>query len=150
MRPRQTRRRSVHGRLAEYSWIGCAAVLCFAIAALAAPPPNADPQLAPWFKELSRAWRPGSGATVKCCDIADCRVTDYREIADHYEVLIDERFPGVLAPSWHRVAPEAVLSAARGGVTAGRVPRPKLASLLPRASTSGGVRPDRRSRHSPH
>ena len=91
MRPRQTRRRSVHGRLAEYSWIGCAAVLCFALAAVAAPPPNPDPQFAPWFNELSRAWRPGSGATVKCCDIADCRVTDYREIADHYEVLIDER-----------------------------------------------------------
>src|SRR5713226_6027949 len=98
MRPRQTRRRSVHGRLAEYSWIGCAAVLWFARAAVAAPPPNPDPQLAPWFKELSRAWRPGSGATVKCCDIADCRVTDYREIADHYEVLIDGRFPGVLVP----------------------------------------------------
>jgi hypothetical protein len=57
---------------------------------------------------LSRAWRPGSGATVRCCDIADCRVAAYREIADHYEVLIDERFPGVLAPGWHRVAPEAV------------------------------------------
>src|SRR5262249_15139974 len=54
-------------------------------------------------------WRPGSGATVKCGDIADCRVTDYREIADHYEVLIDERFPDVLLPSWQRVAPEAVL-----------------------------------------
>ena len=110
MRPRQTRRRSVRGRLAEHNWIGCAAVLSFALAAVAAPPPDPDPQLAPWFKELSRAWRPGSGATVKCCDIADCRVTAYREIADHYEALIDERFPGVLVPSWHRVAPEAVLN----------------------------------------
>ena len=110
MRSRQTHRRSVHVRLAEHRWLGCVAVLCFALTAVAAPPPNPDPQLAPWFKELSRAWRPGSGATVKCCDIADCRVTDYREIANQYEALIDERFPGVLVPSWHRVAPEAVLN----------------------------------------
>jgi len=102
---RQTHRRG----LRDYCSIGCAAVLIFALAAIAAPPSDPDPQLAPWFKDLSRAWRPGSGATVKCCDVADCRVTDYRETADHYEVLIDQRFPGVHAPSWQRVAPEAVL-----------------------------------------
>jgi hypothetical protein len=99
----------MHFRLAERGWIGGAVVLCAALAADAAPPPNADPQLAPWFKDLSRAWRPGSGATIRCCDISDCRVTDYREIADHYEVLIDERFPGVLAPSWQLVPSWAVL-----------------------------------------
>jgi hypothetical protein len=110
MRPRQTHRRSAHDRLATVRWLACAAIPCFALAASAAPPPNPDPQLAPWFKALSRPWRPGSGATVQCCDIADCRVTSYREIADHYEVLIDDRFPGVLRPSWQRVAPEAVLN----------------------------------------
>jgi hypothetical protein len=103
------RRRSRSRRLGEYWWTGSAALLGLAVAAVAAPPTDPDPQLAPWFKELSRAWRPGSGATVKCCDIADCRVTDYRETADHYEALIDERFPGVRAPSWQPVAPEAVL-----------------------------------------
>jgi hypothetical protein len=36
-------------------------------------------------------------------------VTDYREVGDHYEALVDERFPGVVAPSWQRVAPEAVI-----------------------------------------
>ena len=76
---------------------------------LAAPPPDADPQLAPWFKGLNRPWRPGSGAIVNCCDIADCRVTEYREIGDRYEVLIDERFPGVTARSWQRVAPAAII-----------------------------------------
>ena len=109
MRHRETRWPSVRNWLAACRWLGGAAVLCVAAAALAGPPSNPDPQLAPWFKELSRPWRSGSAAMVKCCDISDCRVTDYREIGDHYEALIDERFPGVSEPSWERVAPEAVL-----------------------------------------
>jgi hypothetical protein len=87
--------------------IGLAGLL--ATLALAAPPPEPDPLLSLWFKSLSRPWRPGSGATVNCCDIADCRVTVYREVGNHYEVLIDERFPGVEGSSWQPVAPEAIL-----------------------------------------
>jgi hypothetical protein len=49
------------------------------------------------------------GAKIRCCGIADCRVTDFREIAGHYEVLIDERFPGVVVPSRQPVAPWAIL-----------------------------------------
>jgi hypothetical protein len=91
-------------------WIWCSlAGLLAAIPASAAPPPNPDPALSAWFQALTRPWRPGSGATVKCCDIADCRVTDYREVGDHYEVLIDERFPGVRGASWQRVAPRAIV-----------------------------------------
>ena len=80
-----------------------------ALPASAAPPPNPDPALSGWFQSLSRPWRPGSSATVKCCDIADCRVTDYRELGDHYKVLIDERFPGVRSRSWHRVPQHAIV-----------------------------------------
>ena len=91
-------------------WIGCA--LAGALAALpvrAAPPADSDPTLSPWFKSLSRPWRPGSGAVVLCCDIADCRITESREVGDHYEVLIDQRFPGVRSASWQPVAPHAVI-----------------------------------------
>ena len=63
------------------------AVLAYASCAKAAPPPNADPTLAPWFQSL-RA--PDTG--VSCCSIADCRATDYRTTGDHYEVLIDNRW----------------------------------------------------------
>ena len=91
-------------------WIWCSlAVLLATLPVLAAPPADPDPVLSLWFKSLSRPWRPGSGATVKCCDIADCRVTDYREVGDHYEVLIDDRFPGVHGPSWEHVPPRAII-----------------------------------------
>ena len=43
----------------------------------AAPPENADPNLAPWFESLKQ---PGSG--VSCCSIADCRPVEYRLVAD--------------------------------------------------------------------
>src|SRR5262249_53383666 len=99
MRLRTMRLRSPARLGAARRWSGGAAVLFAALAAL----------LAPWFQALSRDWRPGSGARVKCCDIADCRVTQYRTRANHYEVLIDARFPGVRTPSWRRVPPEAVL-----------------------------------------
>ncbi len=89
-------------------WCGLAALLA-ALPVRAAPPADPDPLLSPWFKSLSRPWRPGSGAVVNCCDIADCRITEYREVGDHYEVLIDERFPGVRRASWQRVAPHAVI-----------------------------------------
>jgi hypothetical protein len=39
-----------------------------AYAALAAPPQNADPALAPWFRDLRH---PKTGAS--CCDLGDCR-----------------------------------------------------------------------------
>lgn len=52
--------------------------------AVAAPPENADPSLAPWFQSLRQ---PGTG--VSCCSISDCRQTDFRSVGTHYEVLID-------------------------------------------------------------
>jgi hypothetical protein len=59
--------------------------------ALAAPPPDADPSLGPWFQSLRQ---PGSGAS--CCSISDChRLTEqqWRETADSgYEVEIRGRW----------------------------------------------------------
>ncbi len=81
--------------------VGCtcavfAALFCLQTGALAAPPPNADPSMAPWFNSLQQ---PGSG--ISCCSIADCRRTDSRIVGDHYEVMIDGE--------WRAVPPSAVV-----------------------------------------
>jgi hypothetical protein len=55
--------------------------------AQAAPPPNADPALAPWYQSLRQ---PNTG--VSCCSVADCRAADYRTNGDHYEVLIEDKW----------------------------------------------------------
>lgn len=52
-------------------------------AALAAPPPDADPALAPWFQGLQSP----SGAS--CCSLADCRPVDSRVKDGHYEALTE-------------------------------------------------------------
>src|SRR5215469_2102304 len=55
--------------------------------ASAAPPPNADGTLAPWFQSLRQ---PGTG--ISCCSMADCRATEYRTTADGYEAFIEDRW----------------------------------------------------------
>ena len=62
----------------------------------AAPPPDADMSLAPWFNSLQQ---PGSG--ISCCSIADCRRTDSRDAGDHYEAFVDGQ--------WRPVPPSAVV-----------------------------------------
>lgn len=74
-----------------------------AFSAQAGPPEHVDPALAPWFQSLQR---PDIGS---CCSVADGRVTESRVVGDHYEVLIDSRFPGVTEPSWQPVPPAAIL-----------------------------------------
>jgi len=63
----------------------------------AAPPPDADPALAPWFRGLQA---PDTGQS--CCSITDCRPTETRTRDNHYEVLIGER--------WLMVPSEKILS----------------------------------------
>ena len=63
----------------------------------AAPPPNADPALSPWYNSLRQ---PGSG--VSCCSIADCRPVDYRTVGNHYEAYIEGE--------WLPVPPDKVLT----------------------------------------
>ena len=64
--------------------------------AVADPPPNADPALAPWFRSLLQP-----GTSISCCSVADCRTTEYRVEGDHYEALIGE--------AWFAVPPDRIL-----------------------------------------
>ncbi len=64
--------------------------------AVAGPPDNADPLLAPWFQSLQQ---PGTG--MSCCSISDCRPADYRTSGDHFEAWVDHR--------WIPIPPEKVL-----------------------------------------
>ena len=66
------------------------------IGASAAPPPNADATLAPWFQSLRQ---PGTG--ISCCSMADCRATEYRTTAIGYEAFVDDK--------WMPVPPDRVL-----------------------------------------
>jgi hypothetical protein len=75
---------------------GLAAAIGSPICAAAAPPPNADPSLAPWFNSLRQ---PGSG--ISCCSVADCRRTEARFKGDQYEAFVDGQ--------WRVVPPGAVL-----------------------------------------
>lgn len=56
--------------------------LIIAVPALAAPPENPDPNLAPWFRSLRI---PGTG--LSCCDSGDCRNYPVRPYGDHYQVF---------------------------------------------------------------
>jgi hypothetical protein len=85
---------SARGRLARLAGLGAA--LSLAASAAAAPPQNADPALAPWFRSLLQP-----GTTVSCCSLADCRPTDYRIKADHYAVMVGGR--------WLAVPPDKIL-----------------------------------------
>lgn len=61
-----------------------AAALLGAGLAFGAPPPDADPSLAPWFRDLQQ---PGGAS---CCDVSDCRPVDSRTVGDHYEALLED------------------------------------------------------------
>jgi hypothetical protein len=73
--------------------------------AWAAPPPGADPnsELSQWFRGL----RDDSGKS--CCSLADCRPTEYRQLGDHYEVLVDSKW-GIEPPQWVAVPPSKILN----------------------------------------
>ena len=73
------------------------AVLLLAGHARAAPPADADPQLAPWFNSLRQPW-----TNALCCSIADCRPVLSRTVDGHYEALIEGE--------WRAVPDERVLT----------------------------------------
>ncbi|MBV8537652.1 MAG: hypothetical protein JO128_18795 [Alphaproteobacteria bacterium] len=81
----------------RYLWLMVSAAgLVVASAALGAPPENADPALAPWFRSLAQ---PGTG--ISCCSIADCRPVDTRITSGGYEIYVKDQ--------WLTVPPEKVL-----------------------------------------
>ena len=53
----------------------------------AAPPPGADPDLAPWFKSLRQP-----ETNLSCCDRSDCRTVRYRIVDGHFQAFIGEEF----------------------------------------------------------
>jgi hypothetical protein len=63
----------------------------------AAPPPNADPSLAPWFNDLRQPW-----TNALCCSVADCRPVDARLNDGHYEAFIEGE--------WRRVPDHLILN----------------------------------------
>jgi hypothetical protein len=76
--------------------------------ARAAPPENADPALAPWFRSLEV---PGSNHR-SCCSQSDCRPVEYRISGDYYEALITpEQFSqqGITEPRWVPVPWDRIL-----------------------------------------
>jgi hypothetical protein len=63
----------------------------------AAPPPDADPTLAPWFNSLRQPW-----TNALCCSVADCRPVESRLSDGHYEALIEGE--------WRRVPDHLILN----------------------------------------
>ena len=93
----------MRGPVKIYRKIPAAVGLVLSEVAIAAPPDNRDPALAPWYESLKQ---PGSGAP--CCSIADCRTAEFRHDRDGYEVLIDGRWK-MSAPFWARVPPNRII-----------------------------------------
>ena len=66
---------------------GISGSLLMAASALAAPPPDADMTLAPWFHSLQMP-----GTKNLCCDISDCRNYPVRPDGANYQVFYDNRW----------------------------------------------------------
>ncbi len=60
----------------------------FATPVPAEPPEDADPSLAPWFRSLRHPQ-----TNQSCCDMADCRMVQYRTAGDHFQAYIGNEFP---------------------------------------------------------
>jgi hypothetical protein len=68
--------------------LAAASLLCFyQTPLLAAPPPGADPDLAPWFRSLHQP-----NTDQSCCDRADCRMVRYRIVDGHFQAFIGGEF----------------------------------------------------------
>jgi len=53
----------------------------------AAPPADANPDLAPWFRSLRQP-----KTELSCCDRSDCRMVRYRIIDGHFQAFIGSEF----------------------------------------------------------
>jgi hypothetical protein len=83
--------------MTRYLWLGAvAAAVVASFAAFGAPPENADPALAPWFRSLAQ---PGTG--ISCCSIADCRPVEARITPSGYEIHVKDK--------WVAVPPDKIL-----------------------------------------
>lgn len=69
-----------------------AASVLTAVSAHAAPPPDADSALAPWYRGLMQP-----GTHISCCSLADCRPVDYRYAGGDIEARADGKWIDVPA-----------------------------------------------------
>jgi hypothetical protein len=68
--------------------LAAASLLCgYQTPLRAAPPPGADPDLAPWFRSLHQP-----NTDQSCCDRADCRMVRYRIVDGHFQAFIGGEF----------------------------------------------------------
>lgn len=102
---------SMFGRILGQS-IVVVAYLWSVASAGAAPPDNANPALATWFRSLK------APNGTDCCTVADCRLATHRLTKEGYEVMIQNKW---IAVPWERVlrridnpTGEAVVCAPRG------------------------------------
>lgn len=72
--------------------------------AVAAPPENADPTLAPFFHGLKQ---PDTG--MSCCDVSDCRPVNIRVHENRLQVFIDRKSFSGGTDAWVDVPPEKML-----------------------------------------
>src|SRR3954454_2742711 len=72
----------------------------------AAPPPYADPALAPWFRSLHQP-----KTNQSCCDRSDCRTVQYRIIDGHFQAFIGGEFARWQNPpfAWVDVPEDSIL-----------------------------------------
>jgi hypothetical protein len=72
----------------------------------AAPPPDADADLAPWFRSLHQP-----STDQSCCDRADCRMVQYRVVDGHFQAFIGGEFGRWQNPpyAWVDVPEKSVL-----------------------------------------
>ena len=78
-------------RYSSSRWVVAAVASYLALAcpssSPAAPPPGADPNLAPWFQSLRQPQ-----TNLSCCDRADCRTVRYRIVDGHFQAFIGSEF----------------------------------------------------------
>jgi hypothetical protein len=74
-------------RISLMSLATLATILMSSKTSTAAPPPDADTSLAPWFHTLRVP-----GTQVLCCDVSDCRNFPVRADGTHYQVYFENRW----------------------------------------------------------
>ncbi len=94
------RKRTIFAFAASYLIADYSAPVC------AAPPPGADPDLAPSFQSLRQPQ-----TNLSCCDRSDCRTVRYRIVDGHFQAFIGGEFARWQNPpfAWVDVPDNSVL-----------------------------------------
>jgi hypothetical protein len=71
--------------------------------AYGAAPEGADPALAPWYRSLRNPTR-----HFQCCDLSDCRPTDWRWAAGEVQAWVGDQF-GMRPGLWVEVPAESII-----------------------------------------